>query len=731
MIQINIVFQKVLTEENETINRKRIIGFTSDNQFIYLVNLEGNGSFPFLADKNEIEIGLETGNLVYVKDPYLKVINDEDIPIKQREARDRDWEVIKFLYGDNPENIIIKKSRSELIKKASGKFSMSEQRIKRILKRFWQRGMTENALIADYINCGNKGGERTTSAKKRGRPPKYRGHGEEGINIDEDIKQLFRRVIDDYYRTSKNPNLKATYRFLLKSYFSDPYKNKNGEQKVKIWGKERIPTYHQFYYWYKKEHDFKKDYIGHYGETAFNLKHRELVGNRMEEVLHPGSIYEVDATIADVYLVSSKNPLNVIGRPIVYIIKDVFSRMVTGLYVGLEGPSWLGAMMVLDNLVENKVEFCRRYGIEIEENEWPCEYLPFEILADNGEFEGYNADTLMKKLHIIISNTPPYRGDLKGIVERHFRTVNDRIKYISPGAVQHEYRQRCDEDPRLKAQYTLNDFIRFMIIDVLWYNKHINEKYPLTEAMIADHVLPRPIDIWNWGIEKLTGRFKSYPRDIVRLNILPTANVSITRSGIRWEDRFYSLDRAISEGWFTKNKKTSIKIAYDPRNLNNIYLPNQDGQSFEVANLLENSYLYKDLSWEEARFLRDIKRGMLEEAKQDDLQNDADRDLATEAINKEAKRRLKQAQKTQDKQSKNQRIKDIKPNRAEEKIEQREVERFKLGESSSKTGQVIEFNHRDKEIKRLGDTHDENTSENSFEARYSKFMDKKLGKDKD
>ena len=54
-----------------------------------------------------------------------------------------------------------------------------------------------------------------------------------------------------------------------------------------------------------------------------------------------------------------------------YAIIDVYSRLVTGIYVGLEGPSWIGAMMALDNMIEDKVEYCKKYGIKITEEEWP------------------------------------------------------------------------------------------------------------------------------------------------------------------------------------------------------------------------------------------------------------------------------------------------------------------------------------------------------------------------
>ncbi|HWQ43008.1 MAG TPA: Mu transposase C-terminal domain-containing protein, partial [Desulfosporosinus sp.] len=520
-----------------------------------------------------------------------------------------------------------------------------------------------------------------------------------------------------------------TYVYMLETYFADHYEGKNGEKKAKIWDENSIPTYNQFRYWYLKEYNFKKDFIGRYGELAFNLKHREILDYSTAEVDAPGAIYQIDATVADVYLVSSDNPLKVIGRPVVYIAIDVFSRIVCGLYVGLEGPSWLGAMMLLDNVVEDKIDFCSKYGIEIDEKEWPSKYLPEGIVADNGELEGYNADRLINNLNVPVINKPPYRGDLKGIVERHFRTINDRIKYTSPGAIQKEYRSRSDEDPRLKAEYTLDDFIKYMIIDVLWHNKHINRSYPLPKAMLNEDILPRPVDMWEWGMTRRKGRFNVYDRDIVRLNLLPTTTANITRAGIKFEDRFYSLDTAISEGWFTKGKNIRTQITYDPRNVNHIYLPNENGTGFKVANLLPKSYAYKDLSWEEARFARDSQNENYADAWREELQNDIDRDIATEEINKEAKARLKQAKKNQPEQSVNKRINNIQSNRSDAKQKRRKDEQFPpLGDSTPKEGRVLPFITNDETPETQTSS---NKAQNDLMGKLLRKRDSIIGKDKE
>ena len=70
---------------------------------------------------------------------------------------------------------------------------------------------------------------------------------------------------------------------------------------------------------------------------------------------------------------------------VIYFVIDVWSRLIVGVYIGFEGPSWIGAMMALINMVTPKVEFCRQFGIEISHDQWPSHHAPRTILADRGE----------------------------------------------------------------------------------------------------------------------------------------------------------------------------------------------------------------------------------------------------------------------------------------------------------------------------------------------------------
>ena len=62
------------------------------------------------------------------------------------------------------------------------------------------------------------------------------------------------------------------------------------------------------------------------------------------------------------------------------------------------------------------------------------------------------------------------------------------------------------------------------------------------------------------------------------------------------------LKKHLDEQWFIKSKVRSIEILYDPRNMNNIYIPHEDGKGFETCYLLEPSKQYKDCILEEIIF---------------------------------------------------------------------------------------------------------------------------------
>lgn len=81
---------------------------------------------------------------------------------------------------------------------------------------------------------------------------------------------------------------------------------------------------------------------GHYNRNL-----RGLRGKAWQNVAGPGHTYAIDSTIADIFLRSSIDRAWVAGRPIVYIMVDVWSTAIVGFYVCWTGPSWAIAKVAL------------------------------------------------------------------------------------------------------------------------------------------------------------------------------------------------------------------------------------------------------------------------------------------------------------------------------------------------------------------------------------------------
>ena len=690
MIFYNQVYQYVNDEKE---NRIRVIEV--DNQIVYYVELNGDTAMPKKIGLKTLEDEIEEGILLAVSDPYFMSHDDRNLTPKQIEKRDEDWKVINSSWEELKWQLLEKKTRDLTFDEIAEKFNLKKLKVKRLFTRFWQRGLNKNALLPDYNKSGGKGKERDLSgANKVGRPRKYALNNDlnEGINITNDVKKQFAHVIKQYYRKKEQITLTETYEFLLRDFYSNKYVE-DGEVKYSIWDISRIPSYNQFYYWFKKYEDPQLDISMRKSKKEFELKHRPILSNSTQETDGPGTRFQVDATIADIYLVSSFNRSLIIGRPVVYGIIDVYSRLFTGVYVGLEGPSWIGAMMALDNMITDKVAFCAEHDIYINDSQWPAKHLPEIIIADRGEFEGYSVTSLINNFNIKIENTSAYRGDLKGVIERQFGTINGKIKRKAPGAIQKEYRERGDRDYRLDATLNLKEFTKIVIHLMLQHNQKIIDKYPLEKAMIEDGLVATPLNLWSWGIANKKGRLQvTNDKNIYRLNILPRGKARITRAGIKFKGLSYGSDKAINEQWYVKLRSTSIEVAYDPRDMNQIYIPSNDGKSFDICFLLDTSEQYKGNTLDEIEFYQEYLEELKAEQFVEQKNNSINTDATIEDIIKKAKSEKKKQPKPT---SKTEQVRNIKVNRQAEKALQREEEKFDLVDREAKMNQqptqILEF----------------------------------------
>ncbi|WP_128943897.1 Mu transposase C-terminal domain-containing protein [Bradyrhizobium zhanjiangense] len=249
-------------------------------------------------------------------------------------------------------------------------------------------------------------------------------------------------------------------------------------------------------------------------------------------------------------------------------------------------------MMALVNMVSSKVEFCKEYGIVIDEAEWPAHHACKVLLGDKGELSSVGLTELIEaKLRIQIENAASGRADFKSIVERRFGTVPTVWKPFAPGYVESDYGQRGAHDYKLDAKLNIYEFTQLVIYAVLEHNSEPVSGFRMPAGMIADGLNPIPLEIWSWGIENRSGSLRHLPVEEVALAVMPQDTARVTPKGIKFKNAFYECETARREDWFSLARRPrstwQVDVSYDLRLKQILYLRDARlPRGFEVCTLL-------------------------------------------------------------------------------------------------------------------------------------------------
>ena len=559
-------------------------------EYLWLIDINKPSVWPYKQLIDELELLFNDGAALTVDDPFLCINITEGSANEKK--RDLNYQLFKPMLADY-EALFDKKKRNSLIKELVNQSEKPRIFYIRTLRRYWQRGMTPNAISPDYNNSGGKGSIRRKLTQKTGR--KRTTSTGTGVIVDDHIANLFKLVINGFYLKNNKFSLTAAKDKVVHLYKSSHPTATVGE----------LPTLRQFQYFYNtnyKQHEVIKKRTP---AKNYDKDIRALTSTATYLNIGPGGRYEIDATIADLYLVSEKDPERIIGRPTIYMVKDVFSRMIVGMYVGLENPSWVTAMIAMSNAFLDKVEYCKEYGIDIESSQWPSVGLPASIMADKGELLHRQADVLVNAFNIQLSNSRSYRGDDKGIVEQTFHYIQAKIRPYVGGIVEPvNGKKRLGYRYELDAELNLKAFTEVIIHIVINHNNHnVISGYDFAYDMPED--LPaNPIQLWNWGIKNRTGRLKPCKDNIVKLNLLPCEKGTTSNLGINFKGLFFTCSEAIAQGWFDRNKQPrpkKVDISFDPRRTNIVYLrPDSSYDNYWICELSDRSRRFKDMSFVDA-----------------------------------------------------------------------------------------------------------------------------------
>ncbi|MBV7539219.1 transposase [Duganella sp. sic0402] len=513
--------------------------------------------------------------------------NFNDAKADQEKFEKRKTVMADFLDFDALRSAIVNRgSVTSLIAEAKQRHKVSSSLIYRCWSLLCRYGFSVDSLRPRRDRCGEPGATRDCEKGKRaksGRKTELErlskkvgeviGAVQPGMNLE------WRRkiMLADSQIPCPKLKFKEHYQEILRLGFTKTYKDENGNLKPFKLRKGEYPNREQVRRVLEIEIPRLKRLRQKTTKGHWKRNLRALTGRSWEGCPGPGHTWGIDSSIGDIYLRSSINRAWVIGRPIVYMLVDIWSTAIVGFYVCLRGPSWEMAKVAMFNAVIRPELFSELWGFEAEATLNPLPTMPAVVLADNGEYKSFAAKETAFKLIPRLSLTPPYRPDLKGMVEVLHRITKDHQFWVE-GAI--DARRKELElrkfDPT-KAVYTVREYVQHMYNICSEYNLTADRRNRLDTEMIADGAVPSPAGLWRWGHAVGIGTQRSFSEANLIKELLPSAHMTINRDGLKFENLDYKSESISEDQWTALARNCGswkVPCHYYPGSMSRIWTDN-------------------------------------------------------------------------------------------------------------------------------------------------------------
>ena len=472
-------------------------------------------------------------------------------------------------YGPLYEKLYGKTTKTNL-KKTMEDLGIQRDAAWRAIRRFLQSGL-DMAAIVDGRSLRSGKRNPYKYSKKTGHPT-MNALGK-GVPLTDEIRTYFDEAIK-VFLIGRAKTKKDAYMTMIEKHFINEEETPTGIR-VSVLPDNLRPTLKQFLNYTRVR--VPQEEIDKAKTSAREQRNnkRLLLSDNLQGVMGPGDLWEVDECEIDLSLVSVENPSVTVGRPIVYVMIDVYTRMIVAYSVAFDNNSVLGITNCFLNLLDDKQELCNRFGIQIRANEWPSKILPLRLRSDYGaEYISHAMDTICCKLGVAKELVSPATGSLKGQVEQLFHQIHAAQNSLLEGKGLIE--KRYDSNHHQEATLNIQEFEAVLLTYIVGHNRKYMEKYPLTKDMRQQNVEPCPIDLWKYGVS-LNGSPRPITNEVMfRHSLLLPVKASVGRAGITFKGLFYInlQDEALLRDMYlasTHGKKKLESACIDPRNIGHLY----------------------------------------------------------------------------------------------------------------------------------------------------------------
>lgn len=587
-----------------------------------------------LNDKDAVMCQMDITKLVFVVisamqmleligNGVIKVQNDDDVIFninklsgkarEQFELKRNIMNEVNNLFGPYYTGLMSKKAKPEL-KDILLKYNYSKASFWRMALKYYQSGMKDYSLVDGKVFGANKGKQYNITTKT-GRPTVY--GRKSGIIITDEIEKYFSEALADY-KKGRQKSFRSAFDRMNLLHFCRVNDNE-GVSSVELFPPNERPTYAQFYYYCKKHITKKEMDIVKTSAMEYRNDNRLITSDIMQGVYGPGDMVEIDACEADVSLVSTIDKNRTVGRPVVYFMIDIYTRIILAVSVAFDNNSILGVTNLFINLADDKHEYCQKYGLNFDDEKlWPSNIIPKRLRVDRGaEFKSKEFGRICNELGIEKQIVPGGSGSLKGVVEQSFHQMhssqNEHLENY--GLIE----KRHDSKHHKESTLTIDDYTKMVINFVLMHNQQYDKNYHITKDMLNNKVQPVPAELWQYGVGKYGSPRPIKDRTQYLFNLMTPVNARISRRGISYDGLWYIAehDAELANDMIkTGKKRVPFEVRIDKIDVGAVYyIRNNRLIKAQLNKRIAGNAEYAGMTMKEWDDIRNLKKQMDAEGK--------------------------------------------------------------------------------------------------------------------
>ncbi|PYE30279.1 hypothetical protein DFP83_1191 [Idiomarina fontislapidosi] len=216
-----------------------------------------------------------------------------------------------------------------------------------------------------------------------------------------------------------------------------------------------------------------------------------------------------------------------------YFVVDSFCSKIVGYSITFQAGT-SAVKKALYNAFTDKVAFCEKYGIQIDEDDWPCQHICIRLLCDRAAeykkelFDGMIAADLLLET---ITYATAYISRRKGSVEVNLNASDLIVFQQLQGAVKPNPAKDVAH-PSNFAEVDIVTLNQLIIEAILSFNKRRLNFTRLQTFDVFEGVKPTPLSLWKRHISRRMGGGVRKPKELVMYALLDQDVGLVKRDGV-------------------------------------------------------------------------------------------------------------------------------------------------------------------------------------------------------